>query len=286
METTLILGGQQYDAPDDDNNNDTVSQATGVKTKTASVGLLVWSDDDLATTQSMVQRYGTNKIDNLQSLLIPPTPAKQLEPLDAKTIAADLLFANQYPSGKRYLTEGWLGDERFWDCPDSTFEAMLEPLVQLYWANDGDDGDDRPPPAPSHTIVPLCPKHLQETQRDHPLVGGCTPSFNALSYAIYDNAAHDDKRVSTRTARGAGRRFAPTTRAGIIYTHIGEGRRLRGCCRAQDDAHHPLHRDGDDSSTNVSNLSSSKPIFSESAEDAIAASVALLDPKGLFTKQF
>lgn len=205
-ETTLVLAGH---GPEE------VRRATGVA-KTASVGSLVWSDADLAAAQSVVQRHANNKIDKVSSSLrIPPTPVDQLKPLRAKTVAAEL-FADKYPRGKRYLTEGWPGDERFWDCPDSTFVAMLEPLVR-YWANDDENTTNSsdippPPPAPSHTIVPLCPKRLPEAQRHHPqLAGGwCTPSFNALSYAIYEGDG--DGAYYRRGLRAAQAGFLGATR--------------------------------------------------------------------------
>lgn len=147
-------------------------EATG-EAQMVVIAITVWSDDDEGKTKALLQKY----TEGMTGTLIPP----ELEPTNPKTLADR--YAPFYPPKMRYYVEAFLGDERFLDVPDTEYEEMLQPIVDMYTSSAA-------PPPPSHTIVPLVGT-LEKANGGKPLVCGFTPSVVIGSYCIYDDAEKD-----------------------------------------------------------------------------------------------
>jgi hypothetical protein len=118
---------------------------------------------------------------HFEGMVVPPMQAK---PLNAHTLARDV-YEKHYPNS-RYLTDGYIGDETFLDSPDETYCEILSPLAES-WMSD----DDALPGPYSHTLLVLFNKSMHDVNGCD-LAFGFDPSFEVMSYAIYDDEDMDD----------------------------------------------------------------------------------------------
>jgi hypothetical protein len=163
IEANLIMG---YSPPP-------VAEATG-ETKMAALGLFVFGDTQ-DEARALVDKYTKT----ITGTLVPPGP---YDPIPAKAIPD--MFAAFYPEKARYLSEGFVGDERIHDMDDDAVCAMVQPLANMWLS------DSAPPPT-SHSIMPMLHKSFHKVNQ-RGLATGFTPSLAVLAYAIYQDNAMDD----------------------------------------------------------------------------------------------
>jgi FAD binding domain len=151
-----------------------LAEATGIS-KMIMLSLMIWSDEDEATTRATLERYTKH----ITGTIVPSTPDA---PLDAHTVPEG--FASFYPEA-RYLTEGFVGDESVFDMSDNELCELLQPLAMAWMSDSGVPGP------PSHTLFVLVNRNMREVNGCD-LATGFSPSFELLFYAIFQDASLDE----------------------------------------------------------------------------------------------
>jgi FAD binding domain len=140
------------------------------------LSLMVWSDDDEEATRQFLE----NQTKHFEGMAVPSAAGKLL---NAHTVAEDV-YGSLYPDA-RYITDGYFGDETYLDCPDETYFDLLQPLADSWLS------EDNVLPGPySHTLFVLCNKSLQKVNGCD-LACGFVPSFEVMSYGIFDDDSKD-----------------------------------------------------------------------------------------------
>ncbi|KAG7356633.1 FAD linked oxidase-like protein [Nitzschia inconspicua] len=157
----------------------------GAKTMVV-LSLVVWSDDDEIPTRQFLEE----QTKHFEGMAISPATAK---PVNAHTLARDV-YGPLYPNA-RYITDGYFGDESYLGSCDEMYVDLIQPLADSWISDDG-----FLPGPHSHTLFVLCNKSLRQVNGCD-LACGFVPSFEVMSYAIFEDDTIDGK-VSVDLKKG------------------------------------------------------------------------------------
>jgi hypothetical protein len=222
IETTIVFGYSP----------ESVLESTG-ETKTVGLALTVWSAKDEKYARALLKKYTKN----IDGAILPPPDS--VEPVNPKTFCE--AFRSLFPDNARYLCEGLVCDDRLFAMTDEQITDMVQPLADMWMSSAA-------PPSPSHSILPVIHQGMSRVNNGD-LACGFTPSFVAMTYAIYQDETKDEVYANTLKTCMSG-----LERASVTYTEIPEGRIRTG-----------------------------KSAFTKEALESLERNAKLLDPNGLFS---
>jgi hypothetical protein len=227
IETTIVFS---HCPPD-------ITEATGMKTM-VTLSLMVWSDTDESSTRALLEKYTKD----ITGTAMPSSRTEIL--LNPHTVAADV-FQHLYPKG-RYLCNAYFGDDSYLNAPDEDIFQLVEPLARSWMP-----ADDALPGPSSHSLFVLMHKNMNEVNGGRELAYGFVPSFETMSYAIYDDENMDESNWQKLEQGMSAVSEAPRT-----WTVLAEG-----------------------------NIRNGKASFSNKTMQSMSGKLQILDPDGIFQKQ-